>query len=203
VFTRSWTIRQWRVIGAGIVIAVILIGCNSQKRYDTLSFFFDGVPNPNSSTTKPGGQQANSNGRPIYVHQPFAQQKCDSCHQNAEDIFGKAKVKPNVCLDCHAAVITKHRYMHGPVVNNVCITCHTPHQSQVQHLLRNEAPKLCTQCHEQSGLGPYPPQHLEPKSACLSCHSGHGGNDHYFLVARQDAATTQPATRPATHEVKP
>jgi len=61
--------------------------------------------------------------------------------------------------------------------------------------LRQEAPKLCNQCHETQALGPNPPEHLNAKANCLTCHSGHGGSQQTFLLP-QPAPASAPTTLP-------
>ena len=45
-----WTIRRWRLPIVGVILAgSVILGCSDpQKRYEVLSFFFDGVPDPNA-----------------------------------------------------------------------------------------------------------------------------------------------------------
>ena len=165
----------------------MLIGCaDPQKRYEVLSLFFDGVPDPNAPQKQ--AAKASSTGRRTVVHKPFADNLCNSCHQNSTDIFARAQVPQDVCLNCHGNVPTQHAVMHGPVVNNACQMCHSPHSSAVPHLLKQPAPAVCTQCHEPDAMQA---MHLrmpfDPKQSCIECHSGHGGADHKLLLA-----TTQP-----------
>src|SRR5215207_6384137 len=192
---RCSTIRRWRGPVAGLLVfavggflSVALIGCaNPQKRYEVLSLFFDGVPDPNAPRKQ--SPKASSSGRRTVVHKPFADNLCSSCHLNSSDIFARAQVKEDVCLNCHSNVPTQHAVMHGPVVNNACQMCHSPHSSAVPHLLKQPAPAVCTQCHEADGLLTMHPRGFDAKQSCLDCHSGHGGASHKLLLAT-------PATRP-------
>jgi predicted CXXCH cytochrome family protein len=184
------------LLAALLVIATAVIGCTPEKRYKTLSFFFDGVPSPDAGKGEFNARRGTKE-KPVYVHRPYAEQKCNACHLNTDDIFARAKVRPNVCMECHAPVKTEHKVMHGPVVNDACTMCHIPHQSGVEHLLRTTAPRICVQCHES--LTGNPPEHLDAKANCISCHSGHGGSDHNFLKAIGPKPTTAPAGAPALH----
>ena len=195
---RCSTIRRWRGAVAGLLIflvggplAIQLVGCaDPQKRYEVLSLFFDGVPDPSAVQTESSSSKVSPTGRRTVVHKPFADTLCNSCHLNTTDIFARAQVKPDVCLNCHSNVPTQHAVMHGPVVNNACQMCHSPHSSAVPHLLKQPAPAVCTQCHEPQAMTLMHKQPLDPKQSCIDCHSGHGGSDHKLLLAT-------PATRPA------
>ena len=109
--------RQWAA--AGLIVLAVFVGCSTKKNYKTLSFFFDGVPDPNA----PQGfsSRRGSNLKPVFIHKPFAEEKCDSCHLNTEDIFARAKVRDNVCTDCHAKVLTEFAVIHGPVGAGACL----------------------------------------------------------------------------------
>jgi predicted CXXCH cytochrome family protein len=185
----------WRGLVILLVLAVgiaVAVGCTPQKRYRVLSFFFDGVPNPDA----PRGATArrSASGRPIFVHKPFAEQKCDACHLNSQDIFARAKMRPGACMDCHADVRDQYAVMHGPVAAEACTMCHAPHQSSQAHLLKTPTPKVCVQCHDEATLGTTVAEHQNPKSDCISCHSGHGGTDRNFLkIAMEPMPTTAPA----------
>ena len=181
--------RRWpgRVLvwGLGFVIW-LAIGCSHQNRYKVLSFFFDGVPDPN----KPAVASATSeNGAPITVgivstHKPYAAGKCDACHQSTGEEVGSAQtvIDSSVCMKCHQTEIQKHAVMHAPVAAGACLFCHNPHNSALPHLLSTPAPALCTQCHDRSLLGGNPPEHLSESSQCLDCHVGHGEDKRGFLL---------------------
>jgi predicted CXXCH cytochrome family protein len=48
-------------------------------------------------------------------------------------------------------------------------------------------------CHEQDFLSAGVPQHKQPKTDCLTCHSGHGGPDRKFLKPNwKQMAASQP-----------
>ena len=197
---RSSYYSGWRVAGISCVVAgffaLVLVGCSStpQERYRVLSFFFDGVPDPDAAK-KVAAKQASS-GRITYIHKPYQDNQCNSCHLNTSDIFARAQVPQNVCLNCHSNVATQHAVMHGPVVNNECMMCHSPHSSAVPHLLKQPAPAVCTQCHEPDVLKVMHRPPFDPTTSCVSCHSGHGGTDHRLLVAFTGGTLLRPTTLP-------
>jgi predicted CXXCH cytochrome family protein len=180
--------KSGRVLAWSLAFVVWLaIGCSHQNRYKVLSFFFDGVPDPN----KPAVVSAtNENGAPIKVgivsiHKPYAAGKCDACHQSTggEEV-GSAQtvIDSSVCMKCHQDEMHKHAITHAPVAAGACLFCHNPHNSALPHLLATPAPALCTQCHDRSLLGSNPPEHLSETSNCLDCHVGHGEEKRGFLL---------------------
>lgn len=195
--TRTGQRGRWR---SGAVVLVFLalsglwFGCSPKKHYKLLSFFFDGVPNPDdpqSSAAGPGGR-----GRPALLsvmHAPYQQNKCDACHtsRNAFEIISTPG--EDKCFACHEKVKDQHAFLHGPVAANRCLWCHDPHRSNVPSLLRVAAGRLCRECHTQELLDPSVPEHLDEKKDCLQCHAGHGGSDRYFLKPGARAPATQPA----------
>jgi len=183
-------------------------GCARENRYRVLSFFFDGVPDPNApspiaetdqggwSTTRPGGPRSGMGS----VHKPFADNQCTACHKESpQGGFALSAVNPNICLDCHQPVMQQYAVMHAPVVAKACLWCHNPHDSPAKSLLREPPPGICTQCHEKGLLSSKPPEHLLTDSKCLECHVAHGADKRNLLRASISPATpsTPPASLPA------
>jgi predicted CXXCH cytochrome family protein len=185
------------VLALGVALA---LGCSSHKRYRVLSFFFDGVPNPDAPKNSLSARRSVS-GKPIFVHQPFAEKKCDACHLNSQDIFARAKMRPGACVDCHKGVRDEYPVMHGPVAAEACTMCHAPHQATQAHLLKAATPKVCVQCHDEATLGTTVAEHQNPKSDCTGCHSGHGGTDRHFLKIAMGPAA--PTTAPVHDDARP
>jgi len=165
------------ILFAGLLWA----GCSVQKNYRLLSFFFDGVPNPNAlPAAASAGDGTTMRTSPTYVaHRPFTEERCDECHGG--------RLRPGVddsgmCLKCHADVPNKHPVMHGPVAVVACLWCHVPHESAFASLLKADARQVCAQCHEPGMLGTDTvPAHADGSRSCLECHSGHGGDARFFL----------------------
>lgn len=201
-----------------LVLALALIGglwggCTAQKRYRVLSFFFDGVPDPNAPHgALAGSEDQTEGGKPIiravvYTHKPYAENKCDTCHVGASGEFESfTKLDASICLKCHAHVPTEYPVMHGPVALAECTWCHVPHESTIKGLLKQAAPGVCVQCHERSSLPAKPADHLSGNRSCLDCHVPHGAAWHGLLregVAMEwesgpSASTTMPTTRAST-----
>lgn len=208
-----WRRGRWGwSIALAALVALCLIpawsGCTPQKRYKVLTYFFDGVPDPDAKpTTQPGGEGATvvtntRTGATVYVHKPFATNDCAQCHPGAgqgASFESFAKVPHTICAKCHKETSTTFKVMHGPVAVGQCLLCHQPHESTVPALLNEPAPAVCEQCHVRGMLSTIP-QHSTPKQSCLDCHFGHGGPERFFLRVAADtppAPSTQPATAPA------
>ena len=179
-------------------VLIAWTGCTAAKRYHVLSFFFDGVPDPNAlqiTSATVAGQVA----RPVYSHKPYLEGKCDSCHTGGmNSVFeptNTLEVSSRVCLKCHERVLNEYPIMHGPVVVIECLRCHAPHESNTAHLLAGPSPNICRQCHEPVLLSPRIPEHMDLKASCLDCHFGHGAEKHGMLrpnVPTLESPTTAP-----------
>lgn len=183
--TRS-TGRRFRraialAIGTSCALLTIWGGCSVEKNYDVLSFFFDGVPDPNATTLTRADALRQMRDSPTYtIHKPFAEDKCEDCHGRR---FNLSKQDSSICLKCHEGVPDEQPRVHGPVAAAACLWCHTPHESAYAALLKGPARGVCSACHEPSLLGTDTvPQHKpDDTTSCVECHSGHGGTVRYFL----------------------
>lgn len=185
-------------------LAGLWAGCTPTKRYQVLSIFFDGVPDPNAPPPKVNTFEefpTEKPGKPRTVlastHKPFADNNCAPCHKsNPQTAFEVSAFNTDQCLECHKSILKKYPVMHAPVAAKACLWCHEPHEAPAPHLLREPAPPVCVQCHEKELLSPLPPEHLAAKQSCLDCHTAHGGERHGLLRA-QSLPTTLPTTKPA------
>jgi len=199
-------LRAFRAIAVCLSVAFLTLGCSVRKNYKTLSFFFDGVPDPNAPIAVAAGPtgMTTSNGLPVqmkmYRHKPYAEGKCDACH--LADKKHLVTVKAELCVKCHAPATTQYATMHAPVAVGQCLWCHEPHESDSPKLLKTTAPQLCLQCHDQALLPSDVKAHLADKANCLFCHVGHGGSKPSLLLADNPevprlADRLIPATEPA------
>jgi len=183
-------------LGLGILLVAGWGGCGTpRERYHTLSIFFDGVPNPDA-VKKPKLEEGTLVAvvtRHVTQHPPYRDNKCDSCHRTDEGEIQDFNTAYKQCIKCHKPVTQEHARMHGPVVREDCRWCHAPHESAEPHLLKDKAVKVCTQCHDKTLLGATPAEHMDGKTSCLDCHSGHGGAQRYFLKTTTSPA--QPAAK--------
>lgn len=207
----SMRLTRWghAVIWVGACVAImsiLLAGCSPQRNYKVLSFFFDGVPDPNKPVGAAQDEMAEFGPRTpgaqviAFEHKPYKDGKCDSCHAGADvnNFESFQKVGNAVCLKCHVEKLTQYPVMHGPVVAVECLLCHQPHESTIPGMLNAAAPQVCAQCHERDLLSAKPPEHKLADSKCLECHVAHGGPKHGLL--RVDALPTKksPTTNAAT-----
>ena len=199
----------------------IWLGCSTpHDRYKTLSFFFDGVPNPEAqkhfATADPDANVPVVYASSVILsrHKPYVdatgnRDKCGVCHRSASGDIMEFEEAFKACQNCHKKIGTEHARMHGPVAvaaipgsQPTCKWCHTGHESREPALLKESAVKVCTQCHDTQLLSPKPPQHLDGTS-CVQCHYGHGGelqNSHFL---KPQLSQPQPTTAPATRPVVP
>jgi predicted CXXCH cytochrome family protein len=202
-------------VAASVALIGIWAGCsNEHERYETLSFFFDGVPNPDApkhaavATTEPDQATTVVTLAIVSRHKPYIDRKCAACHRNDSGNIMEFEEAYKSCTKCHTKVTTEYPHMHGPVATSglpgtgpTCKWCHQPHESTEPYLLKDRAAKVCTQCHDTQLLSPKPVQHTDGTS-CIQCHYGHGSSKQisHFLkpIPTPQWPTTQPATRPAT-----
>ena len=185
-----------------------LVGCSVRENYKTLSFFFDGVPDPNAPTNiiRAGNSSDSSDslaGTKMFRHKPYAEQKCTQCH--TADKKQLIMLKEDLCVKCHEDKTHQYAVMHAPVAAGQCMWCHEPHESDQPRLLKTTAPDLCLQCHDLELLPSSNPAHRSDMANCLSCHLGHGGikgsmlrADNPLVLAVPLAAL--PSTQPAADE---
>lgn len=197
-----------------------LWSCGSpEERYKTLSFFFDGVPLPDSMRETVEGPDGARVALVVVTHEPFEAERCSDCHgevkQFSMSLAGYSGVKSSVCLKCHEGAPREYQAMHGPVAAIECLACHEAHESRYDHLLTAPSPQLCLKCHvgadvQASGA----PHHQDLAADCLTCHHGHGGHDPYFLrinltppeppeTPASDPATQQPTVQDSEDEARP
>lgn len=176
---------------AALIAAVLSVwgGCSVERNYELLSFFFDGVPNPNALpfTSTAGGGPVEIRASPTYTgHPPYLAEECSACHKSK---FTQKAVTAEVCSECHDGVRDQFPFMHGPVIVGACLWCHVPHESAYLHLLKGEPRTVCGQCHELATLATERvPEHADEERSCLDCHSGHGSDRRYMLVRGQAGA---------------
>jgi len=198
---------RFRLAGAflvllGIATLLVLWGCGDtpRERYERLSVFFDGVPNPDAPKRKSYDDFGHATVAAVHIvsqHKPFIDNQCAACHASASGDIQDFALAYNACVKCHKTIATDHTLMHGPVARAQCKWCHAPHQSTEPHLLKDTPINVCTQCHDKQLLSAFPPEHTDGQTSCLQCHFGHGGTARYFLKSAA-APNTTPATSPAT-----
>ena len=167
------------VLGALGALA-LSAGCSSAKHHRVLSFFFDGVPDPDAVVSA-APEVVASVGRQLVhpvEHGPYAAKLCDSCHDSTRT---NALVVPaeQLCLRCHELDTTK-TYVHGPLASGGCLVCHDPHRSANRYLLVSSSDGFCLHCHDRSALSATA-GHAGETADCTSCHEAHMSNRKYLL----------------------
>jgi predicted CXXCH cytochrome family protein len=173
--------KQWTVSACILAATVLAIGCKPRSRYETLSFFFDGVPTP-QPTAGPGEQAPAAGARSRQVryreHGPYAAKMCNACHDPAAF---NAIILPidQLCFKCHEIKLDK-KYIHGPLASGGCTACHDPHSSQYPYFLVSESDTFCTYCHDAKALQKVA-AHQGTDKQCTACHDAHMSNKKYLL----------------------
>jgi predicted CXXCH cytochrome family protein len=206
---KSWG-RMMALAGVLVYLLASLLlsitGCETPaKRYRVLSFFFDGVPNPNAPRLAAQGSEdsiqtvAGAGGARtrVYVHKPYDEGHCYECHGEAKEFFEFKPMGSEVCLKCHRKELDKYPVMHGPVASAECLLCHAPHESQYTKLLKEPSPQVCVRCHLPELLPQEPAEHQSASVSCLNCHNAHGGDKH-GLLKKIATTTTAPTTAPSS-----
>jgi predicted CXXCH cytochrome family protein len=159
---------------------LLLCGCEASTRYQVLSFFFDGVPDPERQSETLGNSVGrDAFGRPKFsgsIHGPFGAKMCTACH-NA-DTNALLLPRDKLCLKCHT--FDPGVRQHGPVASGGCLVCHDPHRSAYQYLLVSSAKQFCMFCHEPKEI--YSREaHKDLTVDCTECHNPHGSDSAFFL----------------------
>lgn len=188
-----------RLAALCVLVACAWCGCAvTTKSYPVLSFFFDGVPDPNLKTATSADPTIAS---VVVVHAPYREEKCEACHKSQ---YRPSRNDASACLACHEAIKDKHAWTHGAVAGGACLWCHSPHESARTWLLRGPDRKLCAQCHSASmTVASTVPEHADPAVGCLSCHFGHGGDDPRMLKPGTALPPSSSDVSPPTTDPKP
>ncbi|MGC2063431.1 MAG: cytochrome c3 family protein [Thermodesulfovibrionales bacterium] len=162
----------------------LLTGCGGQNGYKVLSFFFDGVPNPDEPSDK--DKEALRKKKPAEgtmskgayrEHGPYAAKQCTACHVRGSNKL----VSPinELCFNCHALNIVK-QYVHGPLASGGCRVCHSPHGSAYPFLLVSEPKDFCYYCHDKDQVLAND-VHKSLEMQCTACHDAHSSEARYLL----------------------
>lgn len=168
----------------GLVGVSAWMGCSVERNYKMLSFFFDGVPDPEqlkaAREAAALGQGTDIRLSPTYsVHKPYAEDKCADCHGGRLRL---SKTDSSLCMKCHTDNMGSEPITHGPVAAGACLWCHAPHESAFKALMKSKPRDVCMQCHTAAMLvNERVPEHSDPAQDCLGCHFGHGSTERFML----------------------
>ncbi len=182
------------IVTGGMLFAALLVAaCSPPTRYRVLSFFFDGVPDPNhpipkapQATTQPAQAATSQPARPArpkllaYAHPLYRDNRCDQCH----DMFGGGLVRPvseGLCNMCHPRPAPGTAFVHKPAADNDCLACHHYHASAYPGILIDAPARICLHCHQRDKLSPATHGASAGGKTCLDCHDPHGGADRFHL----------------------
>ncbi len=177
-----------------VVMLFLIMGCSPKTRYQVLSFFFDGVPNPEQKAataqkTTADTLQSKQNRRlslrrpqepQQFFHPPFADRDCGACHDMGGGNRLNAPV-PDLCFECHDDFRQELEVLHGPVAAGACTACHHPHVSKNEKLLARAGQELCLYCHDIRDVRKNDAHEDLGTTLCTECHDAHGGDEIPFL----------------------
>jgi predicted CXXCH cytochrome family protein len=176
---------------------LFLTGCDPLTRHKVLTTIFDGVPSlpPPEDYCRDAavkkGQDLQANGQPDAaprpaensIHEPYAEKRCNECHEAEKTLVSGGLVKPKneLCFICHPDIL-KLSFAHGPAAVGDCLACHLPHEASYPFLLARERSTLCDKCHQEKRLAAAMHDRFKTMGmVCVDCHDPHSGNSKYFL----------------------
>lgn len=165
-----------------IAAMVTISGCSPETRYQTLSFFFDGVPTPGGKTgvgRREKEKSKNDSTAPqVRNHGPYAAKLCEACHRQG----GGALIMPveELCQNCHQLNLQKRR-VHGPAASGGCRICHHPHGSGKPFMLVSEPKEFCFYCHDKKEVMSRETHKAADDMSCTDCHNPHSSDNDYML----------------------
>jgi len=123
-----------------------------------------------------------------YVHFPFKQGQCLSCH-NAHATSQKGLLNDEInalCLSCHESVrkLLKKSNVHASVKNGICTDCHYAHSGKNRNLLIRDEKEICWSCHEGLKVQLQNAAVHAPfkDGKCSSCHNAHASSEDNQLI---------------------
>lgn len=166
---------------AGTAGMLAVAACSPETRYRTLSFFFDGVPDParqSAEDKKRSAESAVAAASQVRNHGPYAARMCDACHR--ADGVGLIMPVEDLCMNCHVLSIRK-KHVHGPVASGGCRACHNPHGSGKPYLLASDPTTFCFTCHDRKEIEAREVHQAAAGTQCTDCHDPHGSDNEYLL----------------------
>lgn len=202
------------LLGLGALVATS--ACSEQRHYKLLSFFFDGVPDPNAPPTDAPVYGPRQRTGPLSLeerkaiqdrrtpvsthsfHPPYRDKQCSSCHgvqRQGDWLQGIPELRAPVeqlCGRCHQR--PQQEFVHGPVATLSCYLCHEHHSSPNPHLLKAADPStLCARCHTGPTFTTREQHQSYGDRSCVECHDPHASARRFLLRPEPTAAPATPA----------
>lgn len=184
---RTGKIWMGFLLSAGIIL---LSHCSPSGK-SLLTFFFDGVPEQDSTMVDhreageipvdSAGFQQEALGPTVFVHYPYQERECAACHDQ-NSLGSMIEPQPGLCYTCHEDMSTSYPYLHGPVAGGYCTSCHDPHSSEKKKLLKYSGDELCFHCHQSESVFKNEMHEGLEGMICMDCHNPHGGEDRYIFL---------------------
>ncbi len=190
----------------------VTAACTALKKYEILSFFFDGVPDPRTPGTpdfigpvprielrsltleeRAKLQEERLKKVEVFFHKPFQEKRCGDCHSTAprggnsqptwrQGLSELRLPKKLLCKKCHKP--PEEAFVHGPVAAGECAQCHEHHRSSYPHLLKVKNPDtLCARCHTGDTFVTRKRHKTFEKGSCTECHDPHSSKRRYMIKA--------------------
>jgi len=183
------------ILFISFLIAFSIISCSSGSSYPILSFFFDGVPEPERRKTVQAdslqnfiprqktartSQDSTATTLNLIIHPDYQKKACDKCHE-LEHSYRLKQGQPQLCYQCHIPFESKYKQLHGPVAAGFCLTCHEPHKSNNKALAKMPVHLICRHCHDPGDVNKNEAHKKASNINCLQCHNAHGGDTAHLL----------------------
>jgi len=182
-----------KILIIAVTLSTLVVSCSVEKNRGLLSFFFDGVPQPDSisaiidesdqlvGTAGEPGDSTQARVIPVYnLHYPYEEKECMSCHD--ENSPGEMVLtEPDLCYMCHDDFSNLYEALHAAIELGFCTSCHNAHQSRNDYLLNITGQPLCTSCHDLDQVKQNEMHSDIGDTECTLCHNPHGGTDKYLM----------------------
>lgn len=175
---------------------VLLCGCDPVTRYKITSTIFDGVPSMppaeeycrdyhlkalSEEAEAEKSKQLAQKKASASSHPPYAEKRCNDCHDKAADSGFITATRDELCSACHKGFL-KGAYFHGPAAASACLKCHIPHDSPNPNLLTRPKGEICGVCHVEPRIAKGLHDGARSRGVfCTECHDPHAANNKYFL----------------------